>query len=42
MGFTAGALERKRADFQAAALGALRKALAALPGDHLAQVRRPS
>ena len=37
-GWAAGALERKKAEFQAAALGALQKALAALSGDHLSQV----
>lgn len=36
-----GAVERKKTAFQTAALAALQKVLAALPGDHLGQVAPP-
>lgn len=37
----AGAVDRKKAAFQTAALAALQKVLAALPSDHLSQVAPP-
>ena len=36
-----GAVERKKLAFQTAALAALQKVLAALPGDHLGQIAPP-